>query len=414
MTGPRAATGLSWLAARRAAYEAGRAAMLGPVTLPLSRCDQATLADDVRAGTDMPAFMTSCVDGYAVRGPGPWRVTGRILAGEIATPLRFDGATAQIATGAMVPADTEAVIRIEDSATTDGLITGTPRPKREWRHAGEDARAGEVLVPAGASVTPAVIGLAAAGGYDALLVRPRPRAAVIVLGSELLTSGKPGDGRVRDALGPQLPSWLRRLGAELGTPEVTGPVHDTLHEHTAAIERAQAAGADIILTTGGTMRGPVDHLHAALRELNALYEVNTAHVRPGSPMLLTTLTHSGRGTTLLAGLPGNPQAAIIALVTLVAPALAGLAGRALPNLPTVELGRQIPARGSCTHLALVRQGHDGRMYPVTHTAAATLRGLTQSAGFAVIPPNDTAAVGARVPLVPLPISPGELGPPVPP
>jgi molybdopterin molybdotransferase len=410
MTSLRAVSGLSWLAARRTAYEAGRAAMLAPVTLPLSRCDQTTLADDVRAGTDMPAFPTSCVDGYAVRGQGPWRTTGRILAGEIATPLRLDGTATQIATGAMVPAGTEAVIRIEDSVTIDGLLTGTPRPRREWRLAGEDARAGEVLVPAGVPVTPAVIGLSAASGYDELLVRSRPRAAVIVLGSELLTRGKPADGRIRDALGPQLPAWLRRLGAEPGAPEVTGPVGDTLHEHTAAIERAQAAGADIIVTTGGTMHGPVDHLRAALRELNAVYEVDTVQVRPGSPMLLTTLTDSVRGTILLAGLPGNPQAAIIALVTLVAPALAGLTGGALPDLPTVELGGQIPARGSCTHLALVRQGHDGRGYPVSHAAAATLRGLAQSVGFAVIPPYDTAAIGTRVPLVPLPISPGELGP----
>jgi len=71
--------------------------------------------------------------------------------------LRFDGTAAQIAIGAIVPAGTEAVIRIEDSATTDGLITGTPRPKREWRHIGEDACAGEVVVPAGAAVSPATV-----------------------------------------------------------------------------------------------------------------------------------------------------------------------------------------------------------------------------------------------------------------
>jgi molybdopterin molybdotransferase len=127
-------------------------------------------------------------------------------------------------------------------------------------------------------------------------------------------------------------------------------------------------------------------------------------------MLLTTLTNPDGGTTLLAGLPGNPQAAIIALVTLVTPALAGLTGRTLPGLPAVELGGQIPARGSFTHLALVRLGCDGRGYPVNRTASATPRGLTQSAGFAVIPPNETAAASARVPLMPLPISPGELAP----
>jgi molybdopterin molybdotransferase len=70
---------------------------------------------------------------------------------------------------------------------------------------------------------------------------------------------------------------------------------------------------------------------------------------------------------LLAGLPGNPQAAIIALLTLVAPALAGQTGRALPDLPAIDLGEQIPATGPCTHLALVREGHDGCGYPLRHS-----------------------------------------------
>lgn len=42
--------GLSWAAARLAAYHAGTAAMLDPVALPLGDCDCATLADDLRAG----------------------------------------------------------------------------------------------------------------------------------------------------------------------------------------------------------------------------------------------------------------------------------------------------------------------------------------------------------------------------
>ena len=50
-------------------------------------------------------------------------------------------------------------------------------------------------------------------GYDTLPVRPHPRVAVIVFGTELLTAGRPQNGRIRDGLGPQLPAWLCRLGA---------------------------------------------------------------------------------------------------------------------------------------------------------------------------------------------------------
>jgi molybdopterin molybdotransferase len=404
--GQREPTDLSWAAARLASYQAGTAAMLAEVTLPLWECEGGTLAGGLRATCDLPLFPAAAVDGYAVRGAGPWRLAGRVLAGEMASPLTRDGSAVVIATGAMVPAGTTAVLRSEDSMVTGSLVRGSPRPKREWRQTGEEARQGEVLVPGGMPVSPAVIGLAAASGHDALRIRPRPRAVVVVFGAELLTSGRPAAGRIRDALGPQLPGWLRRLGATMTTPAVIGPVGDTRDACLAALGQARAAGADIILTTGGTMRGPVDELRGALRELGALYLVDTVQVRPGSPMLLTILENPAGGSTLLAGLPGNPQAAIIALLTLAAPALAGLTGRSLPDLPAIELGAAIPGRGARTHLALVCRGPDGCGYPVAHGGPAMLRGLAQAAGFAVIAPRQTADPGDLVPFVPLPLSAG--------
>jgi molybdopterin molybdotransferase len=312
----------------------------------------------------------------------------------------------EIATGAMVPAGTTAVLRSEDSVVTGSEVRGNPRPRREWREAGEEARQGELLGPAGAPVTPAVIGLAAASGHDALRVRRRPRAVVVVLGAELLTSGRPAGGRIRDALGPQLPAWLRRLGATMTDPAVIGPADDTPDACLTALRQALATGADIIVTTGGTMRGSVDELRGALSELGASYLVDTVQARPGAPMLLAALADPTGASTLLAGLPGNPQAAIAALLTLVPPALAGLAGRSLPELPAIELGAPIPGRGARTHLALVSRGQDGRGYPVAHAGSAMLRGLAQAAGFAVIAPRQKADCGTTVTFMPLPLSAG--------
>ena len=229
---------LSWEGARKIAYEAGLAAMPEPSACPLAECDRTTLAEDLLATADIPAFPASAVDGYAVRGPGPWRVTGRILAGEKAPFLAMDGVATRIATGAMVPAGTEAILRTEDAVSADGLVSGTPRRKREWRLPGEEARDRECLAGAGTAVTPAIIGLAAASGHDAMLVRRRPRATVLVMGTELLVSGRPAGGKIRDALGPQLPAWLDRLGADVAAPAV-GPVGDSL---TAQIEALSQAG----------------------------------------------------------------------------------------------------------------------------------------------------------------------------
>jgi molybdopterin molybdotransferase len=383
-----------------------------PVRQALPDADGRVLAEPLAARTDLPAFPTSSVDGWAVRGEGPWRVTGRVLAGGEAPPLATDGECAEIATGAMVPAGTTAIVRVEHSTVgADGRVSGVPRDKPEWREPGEEASAGEQLLPAGTAITPGLLGLAAACGYDELPVRPAPRAAVLVFGDELLTVGLPGAGRVRDALGPQLPGWLRRIGAAVDGPAV-GPGVDTLDGHVETVAAAVGKGADLVCTTGGTMHGPVDHLHPALAELGGEYVVNTVAVRPGYPMLLARLPAPDGRTALLAGLPGNPQSAVVALMSLVAPLVAGWLGRPEPrhhSYPRVRLGAPVRGRGDDTHLALVRRDPtDGLAYPVPHAGSAMLRGLASAVGFAVVAPGAAGAAGDELPLLPLPLLPGEV------
>src|SRR2546430_203451 len=275
----QATSALSWQRARTAAYEAGAAQPAPAAEVPLESADGATLARPLLTRTDLPAFPTSRVDGWATPGPAPL----------------------------------------------------------------------------------------------------------------------PGDGRVRDSLGPSVPACLRRLGADAG--QARGPVEDTLPAHVAALRAALDDGADIVCTTGGTMHGPVDHLHPALHELGAEYMVNTVEVRPGFPMLLASVASPRGGRALVAGLPGNPQSAIVALVSLVAPALAGLSGRPLPELRRIRLTEKIPGRGRYTHLALVDR--DGR--PVSHVGSSMLRGLAGAVGFAVIPPGTEGVEGDEAMLVPLPL-----------
>jgi len=397
---------MAWTAAREAAYAAGWEARPDAVTVPLSQADNRTLAEPLTTLTDLPAFPTSSVDGYAVRGAGPWRVVGQALAGTV--PRAVDeGQAIEIATGAMLPDGTDEIIRVEDShRDPDGRVTGHARPVPDWRDRGDEASKGEELLPAGTPVTPAVVGLAAACGYDTLTIAPAPRAAVVIFGDELLTEGTPGQGRVRDALGPQLPAWLARLGAALQPGfDPRGPVADTLEAHIDAI-RSALGHADLICTTGGTMQGPVDHLHPALAELGATYIANTVAVRPGFPMLLASVPRPGQRPAFVAGLPGNPQSAIVALVSLVVPLLNGLTGRPPSPRMQVTLGDMVRGRGEYTHLALVRVEESGFAYPLEHSGSAMLRGLARADGFAVIEPGTQGAAGSHVPFVPVPLPPG--------
>ncbi len=202
------------------------------------------------------------------------------------------------------------------------------------------------------------------------------------------------------------PSWLTRLGATLQPGfDPRGPVADTLEAHVTAIRSALDV-ADLVCTTGGTMQGPVDHLHPALAELGATYIANTVAVRPGFPMLLASVPRPGRQPAFVAGLPGNPQSAIVALVSLVVPLLDGLTGRTQPPRLQITLGDMIKGRGDHTHLALVRIEESGFAYPLEHSGSAMLRGLARADGFAVIEPGTEGAPGTHVPFIPVPLFPG--------
>ena len=260
---------------------------------------------------------------------------------------------------------------------------------------GRSAPRVSVLAPAGAVLTPALIGLAAACGHDDLLVVPAPRVALVLFGDELATVGVPALGLVRDSLGPQVPAWVARMGADVVLIERS---EDTLAAHVEAIRRA-AAAADVVLTTGGTAAGPVDHLHAAIADCGGEVLIDSVAVRPGHPMLAATLD---RGRAWLIGLPGNPQSAIVTLMSLGAPILAGLAGRpAVPTLAEVPSAEAVGAPATEDRLVLGRLV-DGAFVPGSHLGSGMLRGLGAATGFGVLPPGGVGP-GDPVRWLPLPL-----------
>jgi molybdopterin molybdotransferase len=379
----------SWWAAREAAHAC--ADPLGTEAVPLAEAVGRVLASDVRSLTPLPAFDTSAMDGWAVSGAGPWTVVGSVLAGAEAGTLH-DGQAVVIATGARLPSGASGVLRSEDGAVVGRGLDGRVRDGDHVRRAGEECRAGELLIHAGTRVRPVHAGLAAAAGHDVLAVRRQPRASVLVLGDELLVAGPARGGGVRDALGPQLPGWLEALGTR---PPSVSHVRDTEPALVAALDAA-AGSSDLVITTGGTAAGPVDHLHRAIAAVDGRLVVDSVAVRPGHPMLLALLP----GDVPLVGLPGNPQAAIAGLATLVAPVVDALAARALRPLREVLVATAVPAPARSTRLVPAQlDGHHG--CPVGNDGPAMLRGLAASDGWLVVPPGGVAA-GVAVPWLPLP------------
>ena len=377
-----------WEQARSQAYESWK--RLPSEKVLISSCVDRTLATDALALVELPTYPTSAMDGYAVCGKGPWKIVGEVKAGAPMKGSLKEGTAVKIATGAVIPDKTFGIIRWE-VATVDGEnLSGDVKEGQDIRPAGLESKKGEVLAAAGTILNPGVIGLLAAAGYDALDVVRAPKATIILLGDEIVLDGLPHDGLVRDALGPQLPGWLQRLGVEVIATEY---ISDELNLVVDAFAKA-AKSSDIIFTTGGTADGPRDHVHAAIAELKGELIVDRVKVRPGHPMLLAHINN-----VPLVGLPGNPQSAIVALLTLGQPVIDALMGRKKVELNQIVTGDDIEVPEGFTRLVLGNVV-DGWFEMGEYLGSAMLRGLAHSTGFAVA--DKSMEEGEMIAWLPLP------------
>lgn len=383
-----------WQAARAAAREAGRSLRGPDESVALVDAVGRTLAVELRSLARVPGFDASAMDGWAVRGEGPWTLGAPIVAGPVSagdTPLA-EGTARPITTGAAVPDGTDRVLRSESGLVVDGLLTAAaepPLPPRHIRRAGEEAEPGDPLFDAGTLLTPPRVAVAAVCGRDSVPVAPLPRVALAVLGDEVVGEGVPSVGTVRDVFSVQVPRLLASLGAD---PVSSARVPDDLDATRAALDRPDVS---LVVTTGGTAHSSTDHIREALAGLGADLVVEGVAMRPGQPLLLAR-----RGDTLYLCLPGNPMAALVCLVMVGVPLIEGLLGRraAPPGLVTLAVDVPHPRSGV---LVQAYRATAGGAVPTARQSSAMLRGLADADGLLVVPEGGARA-GEAVPSVTLP------------
>ena len=373
----------SWDTAREAAYKLGT--LGGIEKLPISQIVDRYLAVDALALVQLPTYETSAMDGYVVSGSGPWKLIGEIKAGAPFKGILNSGEALGIATGAVIPTGAFGVIRWENATVNGDNLSGETSERKDFRPAGEEARLNEVLVEKGSKLTPAMVGLIAAAGYDEIEVFMKPRVALLLLGDEIQLTGIPSDGLVRDSLGPQLPSWIAKLGCEVVHVEY---VPDDLDLTVEAIKKASNS-FDVVITTGGTADGPRDFLKIAVSKLNGALIVDKVACRPGHPQVLAEVN----GKPLI-GLPGNPQSAVVALMTLGAPLIQAIFDKPLNTLPEISTKDKFEAQPGFTRLVLGTL-NNGEFNIGQFLGSAMLRSLAHADGFAVCtnPPTQLRWLG---------------------
>ncbi|MFE3543350.1 molybdopterin-binding protein [Nocardia sp. NPDC059177] len=378
------------------------AAELAPIAvreLPVADAVGATLAVTLTAGTPLPRVDSAAMDGYAVAGPGPWwRLHQQVTyAGRKCSVVLAPGEAVRIATGAATPSGTTATLRDEHVMTT--TVSGNPVVMRapeaplrdDTRRQGEHWHSGTQLARAGARVSAALASAALSAEAETVTVRGPLRADVVMTGDEIRAVGPLAPGETRDSLGPVLPEFLRCCDIES-----TGLWHLADSQDLLRSWLSLKSHADLVVMVGATGRGAADHLRTLLADLGARIIVDRVAIRPGGSTLVAQLP-DGR---VLLGLPGNPLAAVAALLA-VGPAVADALTLRTPG-PTMW-GRLSDAgvmTGEATRIIPVQQ-HPGGVWRSTGPAHTPhLAGLIGCQALAVLPPG--TGRGTLVELLPLP------------
>lgn len=315
------------------------------------------LARDVVSGESLPPFDNSAMDGFALRTSG-----GALRAGD---EIDVEGARAagdgivqvvagawEIMTGAPVPTGCNAVVPVEqvEVLSHDGAgcaarirLQADVATGQHVRRAGEDVRAGDTVLPAGRVLREAEAMMLAALGIAGVEVALRPRVALITTGRELVDDAAAplAPGHIRNSNGPFLALRVAAAGGEVVHRET---VADDDHAFRTALDRANAAGADVVITTGAVSMGRYDFIPSTLAALGADVLFHKVRIRPGKPLLAARLVDGTR----FFGLPGNPASTAVGLRFFVEPvlrALLGLAPERAFRLPlAAPYAKRVPLR----------------------------------------------------------------------
>ncbi len=283
-----------------------------------------TIAADVFANVDIPAYPQSSMDGYAFSYTD-WQqnkslqIGGEMAAGTKESITLSSNTAVRIFTGAPVPPGADTVVMQEKVVAEKGILTiqddqlqtgANVRPK------GSEIKVGELALPSGTLLAPAAIGFLAGIGVTEVMVYPSPVVTIIITGNELQTPGQPLQyGQVYDANSFALSAVLQQYGIQ--QIEVIS-VPDEIERLNEALSQALQK-SDLVLLTGGVSVGDYDFVTRSAKHCGINTQFHKLKQRPGKPLFFGT-----KGRQMIFGLPGNPSSVLTCFYMYVLPVIMGM------------------------------------------------------------------------------------------
>jgi len=344
------------------------------------------LAEDIVAGFSVPSFNRSAMDGYALKArsiigassnPVKLKLIGASHAGEIFNGFIGEGECIEIATGAPIPENTDAVVMVENTNLTNGLveIQRETKPGDNIASEGEDIMKGEVVVKKGELLTPGKIGVIAALGFSSVKLYSKPIIAVYSTGNEIISQGIPlRPGQVYDINSYTLAAVIAANGC---IPIRRGLVKDDPEAIVNAVK--DAAKYDIAVFSGGSSVGTMDLVVGVIEKLGKVH-FHGLSVKPGKPTLFGEVEKIP-----IFGMPGYSTSCLNNAYVFLVPALRKIAGLPPAEQRTVKamLSKQIKVDGGREQFYSVRV-KEGEAIPVfKHSGDIT--SMAYANGYIIIP-----------------------------
>lgn len=356
------------------------------------------LAEDIFSLSSSPGFDRSVMDGFALNskhvssGKAALPVEGFIPAGTT-HPVRLrKGRCIAIATGAMMPAGADSVVRKEDVIVRAGkciiskkISAGENVHKKGW-----ECKKGEKILKKGCILGLPQLGLLSSQGFERVKVYRRPTAAFLRTGNEIVLSGaRAQKGMVRDSCGPVVLEGLKQLGID---PMDLGRAKDRM---TGLLEKIrQGMKYDLLILSGGVSVGKKDFVPLALKKAGVKCLFHKVAVKPGKPVWF-----GKKGRTLVFGLPGNPVSSLVAFSLFVKPAIKVFCGEPAPSLSQGALStaaRNDEERLSFLPCRIKRKDGKEIIEPLSFKGSADILSVCSAEGFFALQAGEKKKKGDKI------------------
>jgi len=253
-------------------------------------------------------------------------------------------------------------------------------PGENISFAGEDVKKGELVLKEGSLIRPAEVGMLAALGKEKVMVRKRPRVAIISTGDELIKVGdRLEEGRIYDSNSFALFSQVMKCG---GIPQRLGIAPDKKEELILKIQ--EGLSFNVLLLSGGVSVGTYDLVKEAAEEAGVRILFWKVAVKPGKPTFFGIRDH-----TLVFGLPGYPVSSMLNFENLVKPAIYAMLGRKEKRIQVEAVMessvRSKGRRRNFIRVKLVREKGEYRALPAPSQKSGVLKSMVFADGFIIVP-----------------------------